>query len=59
MIRAQITTSLAEQTRLQKLEEHIESVFGLPSPLPLILQTQERVTTSRADENQPSLPKVQ
>ena len=57
MIRAQIT-SLAEQTRLQKLEEHMESVLGLPSP-PLIFQTQEGVTASRADENQPSLPKVQ
>ena len=58
MICAQIT-SLAKQTRLQKLEEHMESVLGPPSPLPLILQTQEEVTASRADENQPSLPKVQ
>ena len=58
MIRAQIT-SLAEQTRLQKLKEHMESVLGLPSPPSLILQTQEGVTASRADENQPSLPKVQ
>ena len=58
MIRAQIT-SLAEQTRLQKLEEHMESVLGPLSPPFLILQTQEGVTASRADENQPSLPKVQ
>ena len=56
MICAQIT-SLAKQTWLQKLEEHIESVLGPPSSLPLILQTQEEVTASRADENQPSLPK--
>ena len=47
MICAQIT-SLAEQTRLQKLE-----------PPPLILKTQEGVTASRANENQSSLPKVQ
>ena len=58
MICVQIT-SLAEQTRLQKLEEHMESVLGPPSPPPLILQTQEGVIASRADENQPSLPKVQ
>ena len=58
MIHAQIT-SLAEQTRLQKLEEHMESVLGPPLPPPLILQTQEGVTASRADENQPSLPKGQ
>ena len=58
MIHAQIT-SLAEQTRLQKLKEHMESVLGPPSPPSLILQTQEGVTASRADENQPSLPKVQ
>ena len=37
----------------------MESVLGPPSPPPLILQTQEGVTASRADENQPSLPKVQ
>ena len=59
MICAQITTSLAEQTRLQKLEEHMKSVLDPPSPPPLILQTQEGVIASRADENQPSLPKVQ
>ena len=58
MICAQIT-SFSKQTRLQKLEEHMESVLGPSSPLPLILQTQEEVTASRADENQPSLPKVQ
>ena len=37
----------------------MESILGLPSPSSLILQTQEGVTASRADENQPSLPKVQ
>ena len=37
----------------------MESVLSFPSPLLLILQTQEEVTASRADENQPSLPKVQ
>ena len=58
MIHAQIT-SLAEQTRLQKLEEYMESVLGPLSPPSLILQTQKGVTASRADENQPSLPKVQ
>ena len=51
MICAQITTSLAEQTRLQKLEEYIESVLCPPLPPSLILQTQERVTASRVDEN--------
>ena len=57
MICAQIT-SLAEQTMLQKLEEHMESVLGPLSPSPLILQTQKGVTASRVDENQPSLLKV-
>ena len=37
----------------------MKSVLGPPSPPSLILQTQEGVTASRADENQPSLPKVQ
>ena len=37
----------------------MESVLGPPSLPPLILQTQEGVTASRADENQSSLPKVQ
>ena len=55
MICAQITTSLTKQTRLQKLKEHIESVLGLLSPPPLILQTQEGVTASRVDKNQPFL----
>ena len=37
----------------------MESVLSSPSSPSLILQTQEGVTTSRANENQPSLPKVQ
>ena len=37
----------------------MESILGSPSPPPLILQTQEGVTASRVDENQPPLPKVQ